>query len=247
MAFDAFFLRAVLEEMQGAVGSRIEKIHQPTRDTVVLLLKTPTGRQKLLFVISPTAPRLHFTEQAMENPAQPPMFCMLLRKHLSGGRLTKTEQLPMERWAKFTFDCIDEMGDPTEKSLIAELMGRTCNLYLVDKEGRILDCLRRVGLDTVSGRAALPGLYYQHPTPMNKEDPAILTEADYLRILTQPGADRLCDRLMDTFGGLSPLVCREAALYALGDTDARLEDADLEMTAKKVSEFFGKHIANPAP
>lgn len=247
MAFDAFFLRAVLGEMQEAVGSRIEKIHQPTRDTVVLLLKTSTGRRKLLFVISPTAPRLHFTEQTMENPAQPPMFCMLLRKHLSGGRLTKIEQLPMERWAKFTFDCIDEMGDPTEKSLIAELMGRTCNLYLVDKEGRILDCLRRVGLDTVSGRAALPGLYYQHPAPMEKEDPATLTEADYLRILQRPGADRLCDRLMDSLGGLSPLVCREAALYALGETDARLEAADLEATAKKVHAFFEKYILDPIP
>ena len=106
MAFDAFFLRAVLGEMQEAVGSRIEKIHQPTRDTVVLLLKTSTGRQKLLFVISPTAPRLHFTEHSPENPPEPPMFCMLLRKHLSGARLVEITQIPMERWACFTFDCI---------------------------------------------------------------------------------------------------------------------------------------------
>ena len=89
----------------------------------------------------------------------------------------------MERWAKFTFDCIDEMGDPTEKSLIAELMGRTCNLYLVDKEGRILDCLRRVGLDTVSGRPALPGLYYQKPQPMDKKDPSTANKEDILHIL----------------------------------------------------------------
>ena len=248
MAFDSFFLRAVLGEIRdSAVGSRIEKIHQPTRDTVLLLLKTPTGRQKLLFAISPTAPRLHFTEQTLENPAQPPMFCMLLRKHLSGGRLTKIEQLPMERWAKFTFDCIDEMGDPTEKSLIAELMGRTCNLYLVDKDGRILDCLRRVGLDTASGRAALPGLYYQHPQPMDKKDPLFATKEDILNILQAPGADRLCDRLMDTLGGLSPLVCREAALYAMGESDARLEGKALAPIAERVAEFFEKYLNHPVP
>ena len=248
MAFDAFFLRAVLGEIkETAIGSRVEKIHQPTRDTVLVLLKTSAGRQKLLFAISPTAPRLHFTEQSMENPAQPPMFCMLLRKHLSGGRLTKIEQLPMERWAKFTFDCIDEMGDPTEKSLIAELMGRTCNLYLVDKEGRILDCLRRVGLDTISGRPALPGLYYQAPQPMGKDDPATLTEGDYLRILEMPGADLLHQRLMDTLGGLSPLVCREAALYALGETDARLEGQNLPQVAEKLQAFFEKYIKKPVP
>ena len=248
MAFDSFFLRAVLGEIrEAAIGSRVEKIHQPTRDTVLLLLKTPTGRQKLLFAISPTAPRLHFTEQTLENPAQPPMFCMLLRKHLSGGRLTKIEQLPMERWAKFTFDSIDEMGDPTEKSLIAELMGRTCNLYLVDKEGRILDCLRRVGLDTVSGRPALPGLYYQHPQPMDKIDPMYATQEDILTALQGPGADRLCDRLMDTLGGLSPLICREAALYAMGETDARLEGQILAPIAGRVAEFFEKYLQSPVP
>ena len=248
MAFDSFFLRAVLGEIRdAAIGSRVEKIHQPTRDTVLLLLKTLTGRQKLLFAISPTAPRLHFTQQTMENPAQPPMFCMLLRKHLSGGRLTQIHQLPMERWAKFTFECIDEMGDPTEKSLIAELMGRTCNLYLVDKEGRILDCLRRVGLDTVSGRPALPGLYYQKPAPMDKKDLLLATKEDILEVLQAPGADLLCDRLMDSFGGLSPLVCREAALYATGETDARLEGQALLPIAESVGAFFEKYLQNPLP
>ena len=248
MAFDAFFLRAVLREIEpSAIGSRVEKIHQPTRDTVVVLLKTSAGRQKLLFAISPTAPRLHFTEQNMENPAQPPMFCMLLRKHLSGGRLTKIEQLPMERWAKFSFDCMDEMGDPTEKALIAELMGRTCNLYLVDKDGRILDCLRRVGLDTASGRPALPGLYYQYPQPMGKADPSAVTEEEICHILQTPGADQLHQRLMDAFGGLSPLVCREAALYALGETDARLEGESPASVAKRVWEFFDKYLQTPVP
>ena len=159
MAFDAFFLHAVLEEIrENAQEARVDKIHQPSRDTVILQLKCRQGRQKLLFALNPTAPRLHLTNASPENPAEPPMFCMLLRKHLLGARLMEITQLPMERCAIFTFDCIDEMGDHVNKKLVAELMGRTCNLYLLSPEGRILDCLRRIGLDESIKRAALPGL-----------------------------------------------------------------------------------------
>ena len=159
MAFDAFFLSAVLEEIQARTAdARVDKIHQPSRDTVILQLKCREGREKLLFALNPTAPRLHLTNASPENPAEPPMFCMLLRKHLSGARLLEMRQIPMERCAFFTFDCIDEMGDHVKKTLVAELMGRTCNLYLLSPEGRIIDCLRRIGLDESSKRAALPGL-----------------------------------------------------------------------------------------
>ena len=246
MAFDAFFMAAVLDEVrQNTAGARIEKIHQPSRDTVILQLKSAAGRQKLVFVSNPTAPRLHLTAASPENPAQPPMFCMLLRKHLSGARLNRVEQPPMERCAVFTFDCIDELGDAVQKKLVAELMGRTCNLYLLDADGRIIDCLRRVGLDETSHRPALPGMYYQSPEPVQKQDPT--GTEDYVNLLKAPGADLLSDRLMDTLGGLSPLVCREAALFAAGDTDARLNDADLSAMAEKLKLFFREHLQHPAP
>ena len=242
MAFDAFFLSAVLAEIREKTpGGRVEKIHQPSRDTVILHLKSTEGRYKLLFGMNPTAPRLHLTEGSPENPPEPPMFCMLLRKHLSGARLVNIAQIPMERWAEFTFDCIDEMGDPVQKKLVAELMGRTCNLYLLGGDGRIIDCLRRVGLDEAA-RPALPGMYYQNPSPITKENPA--TCENFREILARPGADLLCDRLMDNFGGLSPLVCREAALFATGETDARMENfSDFE----KVELFFREHLNHPAP
>ncbi len=246
MAFDAFFLSAVLEEVRAAsTTARVEKIHQPSRDTVIFHLKSPSGRQKLMFVASPTAPRLHLTTASPENPAEPPMFCMLLRKHLSGARLREITQPPMERCATFTFDCIDEMGDAVQKKLVAELMGRTCNLYLLGPDGRIIDCLRRVGLDETSKRPALPGMYYQQPEPITKLNPALLE--DFGEILSAPGADLLSDRLMDNLGGLSPLVCREAALFAAGDVDARLENAPKEQIAEKLKLFFREHIAHPAP
>jgi len=247
MAFDAFYLSCVLEEIRGLQDSRIEKIHQPSRDTVIFSLKHRDGRAKLLFAANPAAPRLHITTASPENPAEPPMFCMLLRKHLSGARLTDIQQLPMERTAVFTFDCFDEMGDPVQKKLVAELMGRTCNLYLLSPEDRIIDCLRRVGLDESSKRQALPGLYYQLPDKITKRDPKGLTAADFLEILSRPGADLLCDRLMDNLGGLSPLICREAALFAAGQTDSRIEGQDLSALAEKTALWFAENLNHPAP
>ena len=246
MAFDALFLTAVLEEVrEKCLGARVDKIHQPSRDTLILHLRCREGREKLLFAANPTAPRLHLTSSSPENPAEPPMFCMFLRKHLMGARLAEITQPPMERAATFTFDCTDEMGFPVQKRLVAELMGRTCNLYLLSSEGRILDCLRRIGLDESSRRAALPGLNYLDPEPVRKQDPRDFES--YVNLLTAPGADVLADRLMDTLGGLSPLVCREAALFAAGSTDARMEGLDIDTTADKLQLFFREHIHHPRP
>ena len=244
MAFDAFYLKFTLEEIrEKCLGGRVEKIFQPSRDSLIMLIKGSAGREKLLIVANPTAPRLHLTAASPENPAEPPMFCMLLRKHLSGARLADISQPPMERLAVFTFDSTDEMGFPVQKRLVAELMGRTCNLYLLDPSGRILDCLRRIPLDENTKRAALPGLNYQQPEKVEKQNPESFT--DYPGILTQPGADLLCDRLMDHLGGLSPLVCREAALHCAGDTDARIEAQDIPALAEKLQAYFQAVLTRP--
>ena len=246
MAFDAFFLSAVLSEVrEKCIGARIDKIHQPSRDTLILQMHNRDHRTKLLFAANPTAPRLHLTTASPENPAEPPMFCMLLRKHLMGAKLSDISQPPMERAATFTFDCTDEMGFPVQKRLVAELMGRTCNLYLLSPEGRIIDCLRRIGLDESAKRAALPGLNYQEPEPITKLDPAH-TE-NYVNLLTTPGADMIADRLMDSFGGLSPLVCREAALFAAGSTDARIDLRNVDTVGERLELFFQEHLNHPKP
>jgi len=248
MAFDAFFLSAVLEEVRSkCISARIDKIHQPSRDTLILQMHSREHRTKLLFAANPTAPRLHLTTASPENPAEPPMFCMLLRKHLMGAKLSDITQPPMERAATFTFDCTDEMGFPVQKKLVAELMGRTCNLYLLSPEGRILDCLRRIGLDESTKRAALPGLNYQEPEAVAKRSIHHCDFDDFMTFLTTPGADVLADRLMDTFGGLSPLVCREAALYAAGDTDARIDALYVDAVAEKLALFFTEHLNHPKP
>ena len=248
MAFDAYFLSAVLDEIrEKAIGARVEKIHQPSRDTVILLLRCERGREKLIFAPNPAAPRLHLTAANPENPPEPPMFCMLLRKHLQGARLASITQPPMERAATFCFDCTDEMGYPVQKSLVAELMGRTCNLYLLGPDGRIIDCLRRIGLDETSKRPALPGLCYQEPDKVQKQNPLEWNLEDYVNLLTGTGSDVLADRLMDTLGGLSPLVCREAALFAAGDVDARVENLEITCTSEKLCAFFEENLKHPAP
>ena len=246
MAFDAFYLKFTLDEIrEKCLGGRVEKIFQPSRDSLIMLIKGSAGREKLLIVANPTAPRLHLTTASPENPPEPPMFCMLLRKHLSGARLAEISQPPMERLAVFTFDSTDEMGFPVQKRLVAELMGRTCNLYLLGPEGRILDCLRRIPLDENTKRAALPGLNYQEPEKVEKQNPLEFT--NYTELLTSPGADLLCDRLMDTLGGLSPLVCREAALQCAGDTDSRIENQDVPALTANLQAYFREVLTQPKP
>lgn len=244
MAFDAFFLSAVLDEVrEKCLGARVDKLHQPSRDTLIFHLRGQSSREKLLFAANPTAPRLHLTAVSPENPAEPPMFCMLLRKHLLGAKLSAITQTPMERCVEFTFDCTDEMGYPVQKKLVFELMGRTCNLYLLSPEGTIIDCLRRVGLDEAA-RPALPGLRYQAPAPIEKRNPAISETFD--GFLAAPGADVLAQRLMDVFGGLSPLVCREAALAVAGDVDARVQDLD-STHEEALKIWFANALHSPAP
>ena len=210
MPFDAVFLGAVREELQAHIGCRIDKVQQPERDTVLLHLRGPSGGGRMLLTASPNHPRIQMTELPMENPAQPPMFCMLLRKHLTGGKLLSITQPPMERLIDLSFDCTDEMGEPTQKHLILEVMGRNSNLILTGADGRILDCLRRVDFEMSAERQVLPGLYYRLPPAQEKLDPFSQDAAQLSGLLGAVDTQKQFDRwLLDTFGGLSPLLCRE--------------------------------------
>ena len=227
----------VLTLVSAAAGLSGGVIQFRLSEALTVLLETGDGQRTDMILD---------TAQLRDNPAEPPMFCMFLRKHLLGARLSEISQTPMERCAVFSFDCTDEMGYPIQKRLVAELMGRTCNVYLLGPEGRILDCLRRIGLDE-SSRPALPGLSYQNPSPIEKRNPAEMTQEDYVNLLTAEGADVLSQRLMDALGGLSPLVTREAALFAAGDTDARVSALDADRAGEKLYLFFEEHLRHPAP
>ncbi len=240
MPFDALFLAAVTAELSESVGSRIDKIQQPSRDTILLALRSREANRKLLITVNPNYPRVQFTELSFENPAQPPMFCMLLRKHLTGARIVAFTQKPMERMLDMTLDCFDELGTPVQKHLIMELMGRTSNLILTGPDGRIIDCLRRVDIEMSEARQVLPGLYYREPPEQNKQNPYLLTEADFYEMLAAVDSPTRLDKLMqNNLNGLSPLLCREIAFRVSGETDRDvLELPDLSEAARIIAEFF---------
>ena len=236
MPFDAIFLTAVIRELQPLLGSRVDKIQQPSRDTVLLHLR---GRGKLLLSANVNRPRIHLTEATFENPAQPPMFCMLLRKHLTGGRLQEIQQPPAERSVSLIFDCTDEMGIPCRKSLILELMGRNSNLILTGAEGRILDCLRRVDFEMSEQRQVLPGLFYRDPPRQDKRIPQETDEAEIAVLLSaaEPGR-RLDQWLLGTFAGISPLIARELCFRFTGATDTPLTGLSLPALAAFLEAQF---------
>ncbi len=180
MALDAICLSAVLHELRGVIlGGKIDKIHQPGRDEIMLAMRTGVGNVKLLLSASPNHPRPQLTELSRENPAEPPMFCMLLRKHLTGGRLLEVIQPPQERIAIFRFETLSELGDRQDRKLVLECMGRRANLILLDEQERIVDCLRRVEGDITTGkRAVLPGMFYQLPEPHPGLSPLIAREGE---------------------------------------------------------------------
>ena len=236
MPLDALCLTAVAGEVRAAVqGGKIDKIYQPTRDEVVLYIRGPAGNVRLLLSANPGHPRAHLTERNRENPEQPPMFCMLLRKHLQGARILELNQPPLERILDFKLETLDELGDRVERRLVLEAMGRSANLLLLDGEGRIVDCTRRVDGDLARGqRQLLPGLFYRQPPAVDKLNPFTLSPEELRLVLANPLGKAWDKLLLDSFTGLSPLVARELAFRA-GDDSEKLA-AELEKLGKSVEE-----------
>ena len=223
MPLDAICLAAVANEISRAVvGGRIDKIHQPGRDEVVLAIRGGENH-KMFLSANPGHPRAQLTAISRENPDKPPLFCMLLRKHLSGARVLEVAQPPMERVLRLRMEATDELGDRVERQLVLEAMGRHSNLILLDQDGRIMDCLRRVDSDMSVKRQVLPGLFYHLPPAQEKRDPVQMSREELERELSAAPEESQADRwLLDTFAGLSPLISREIAYQAGGDTDVRL-------------------------
>lgn len=253
MPIDAVFLESLRCELQEQLlACRVDKVQQPERDTILLSMRGPNGGGKLLLTASPNHPRIQLTSLSFENPAQPPMFCMLLRKHLTGGRLVSISQPPLERLVELTFDCIDEMGTPCRKKLILEIMGRNSNLILTGADGRILDCLRRVDFEMSEQRQVLPGLYYHLPPAQGKRSPWDASEEELRALLCAQKTQKMADSfLLETFGGLSPLLCRELAYAVFGQVDldlSQLTDAQREDAAGKLFAAFDQlHTGKRTP
>ncbi len=229
MAFDAGMLACVLHEIDTNLsGGKIEKIYMPQKDMIVLLMKNGGGSHRLLINAGPSSPRMCITKEKTENPANPPMFCMMLRKHLGGAKLIRVTQLGFERAARLTFETYDELGFKTEKHLIAEIMGKYSNLILTNTEDKIIGLLKSVDFTTSEKRQLLPGMIYELPPKQEKVDPLTVTESEFNRMATDAGLDTVAHKfILSSFAGISSLVAREIAYRAGGEVDATLRDCAL--------------------
>ncbi len=249
MPLDAVTIYALANELKAKlVGTKIDKVQQPSRDTLILSLRGNGLNEKLLLSSGSGTARVHFINEAYENPQSPPMFCMLLRKHIVGARIAEISQPDMERMLIFDLDTRDEMGMEAKKQLIIEMMGRNANIILTGAEGLIIDCLRRVDGDMSSLRQLLPGLIYRLPPKQEKPGFFALSSEERKALWETAGSENKPDKwLMDTFSGLSPLCCREICYAATGETSkpiAELSPAErlsfavnMEKVAKRAGEL----------
>lgn len=243
MPLDAICLGAVTNELNTVLaGCRIEKVYQPDRDEIVIQTRGQGGARRLLVSIAAGTPRVHFIETARENPAVPPMFCMLLRKHVQGAKIAAVTQPAVERMLSIELDTTDEMGVACKKHLICELMGKHSNVVLCGEDNRIIDAMRRVDGDLSGKRQVLPGLFYRMPPAQDKHDPFAVSGVGLAAAAAQADGEQTLDRfLLNTLLGFSPLLCRELAFRATGDTAkplGTLSDEERNRLAKVYDDFL---------
>ncbi|MNO61229.1 hypothetical protein D3C76_518710 [compost metagenome] len=216
MALDGIVTRSIVHELQICVGGRINKIHQPSANDIVLQLRSNGGNHRLLLSANPTYPRVHFTEQSYPNPLEAPMFCMLLRKHCESGTIEAVSQVGMERIIHIDVRQRDELGDVSLKRIVIELMGRHSNIILLDPAtGTQLDGIHHVTPSISSYRVVMPGFSYTHPPQQNKQNPLEVTKDQFLSAFqTAKDNDQLKGWLVDSFSGLSPLIADEIQFRA---------------------------------
>ncbi|MBD5116709.1 MAG: fibronectin/fibrinogen-binding protein [Ruminococcaceae bacterium] len=225
MSLDGAFLSLVKNELtaKGLIGSRVDKIHQPARDELTITLRGFNGAFRIAMSANPSAARVCITESIADNPQSPPMFCMLLRKHLSGGRLLDITQEGLERVLAFDFECVNEIGDIVRNRLSVELLGRCSNIILLtekNREMRVVDSIKRIGDDVSAIRRILPGILYEAPPKEDRLDLRFCTaEEAKERLLVFP-EQKLEKTLIKVFEGVSPVLCREWAFYTARDIDA---------------------------
>lgn len=230
MAFDAGMLACAVAEIRDtATGGRIEKIYQPERDEIIIQLRTLLGGRRILINAGSNNPRICYSALPKENPAVPPMFCLLLRKRLGGAKLVEIEQLGFERAVKLGFECRDELGFECKKYLIAEVMGKYSNLIFTDEDMKVISAHRPVDFTTSSLRQVLPGMKYELPPSQNKCDPTTETEEGFFAKHAASPAELRADKFIcNNYMGISSAVAREMVYRATRHIDTPLKYCDAD-------------------
>lgn len=225
MAFDGVFLAGISHELQtNILGGKVDKIHQPDATTIILSVRHQGTNRQLLISAHPVFSRIHITTEKKDNPNHPPLFCMVLRKHLSRGKIVSINQPGLERILEIKFSCINELGDPEEKSLICEIMGKHSNLILVNESREILDAAKRIGHHLSRYREILPGRPYVAPPAQDKLELINVTEEQVTDIIMTGGEQAsLTKLLISNFQGISPLLANELVYRCNLDTSITAE------------------------
>lgn len=240
MALDGIFLSFLASEIgKGLEGARVDKIHEPEKDEINIVFRKRSGSVRLLLSSSPNSSRIHFTDVNKENPMVPPMFCMLLRKHLTGAKFAGVRQPGFERILFLDFFARSELGDEILRTIAIEIMGRYSNIILIDENGRIFDSVKHVDETMSRERQVLPGLKYELPPKQDKLD-ITQTPPDAIAASIRNGGNCELQRaLLKTLQGVSPIVCREISWKLTGDAVARTGDLSGD-DYQKLSELLEK-------
>ena len=237
---DGIFLRHIKNEIEStALGARVNQIYQPNRDELVIILRTFGGTKKLLLSSRANSPRVNFCTVTPENPAQPPMFCMLLRKRLGGGKLVGVRQLECDRVLFLDFECINELGDTEGLSIVCEIMGMHSNLIVINRgTGVIIDAIKRVDLTVSSRRFVLPNIQYELPDAQDKRSILSHSPEEIARAARElPAETALSKALMSVVQGISPIVARELAYRVAEGVTNRLDGARFDRLVEVLSSF----------
>lgn len=227
MPFDGVTLGFVAQELRTRlVGGRVDRVSQPERDEIHLLIRSQGENLRLLLCAGANAARVHLTAHAKQNPMEPPMLCMLLRKYLQGGRITDVRRVNGDRILEVDVEALDELGELKTRTLIAEIMGRHSNVILRGADGRIIDAVRHVGEDMSRVREVLPGLPYAYPPAQDKLNPDTATDEELQAMLTAAGG-KLARALQAGLTGFSPQAAREIAYRLTGDAEAHVAELDV--------------------
>lgn len=238
MALDGITTAAIVHELKTTLlGGRIDKIHQPTGDEIRMSVRGTGVVHKLLLCANSGNPRMHLTQNTKENPMTAPLFCMVLRKHLAGGRIIDITQPNFERIIELNIESSNEMGDMTSKRLILEIMGKHSNLILTDETGRILDSIKRVSHEKSSVREVLPGKEYVLPPAQEKKNPLLTESGDFQFSLHLQEGRKLQEFLYLTYTGISPSMAAEVCHRAGLDASNACQETSTEEGERLFSAF----------
>ena len=245
MALDAITMALLAKELdEGLQGSRIDKIHQPSKDEVVFHMRKRDGNLKLMLSARSGSARICLTNESFENPQVPPSFCMLLRKYLSGARFIGATSVEGERIIMLTFTATSEMGDTVNIDIAAELMGRYANLVIINGDGKIIDAMKRVDADASAVRQLLPGLMYK--LPPNRDNPKFISQTEKVLEKVFAYGGTVDQAFLRSSQGMGPVVAREIAYLAqAGDYYADKLPEEYEKSVRDAAHKVVGYFANP--